>query len=179
MPMFVHLQSLIELDLSHRETQTQQVKSRDREWGPVRVHKAYRFGCFGWGRANSVADIGVGTATIGHGAAIKLLVAPIAAAPLLLVYGWWWWWAPVAYSLLGPKWFSTADNITRYENLSSSIISHTFTNFNRNFTKSFHSIDYQFSLVHSNCLSSGSPRLCVLFFLFSLRLVSSLFIHMH
>lgn len=59
----------------------------------------YRFGFgFGWGRANSVADIGVGKATIGHGAAIKLLFAPIAAG-LLVLYGW----APVAYNLLGPK----------------------------------------------------------------------------
>lgn len=81
--MFIHLQSLIELDLSQLWTDTQRERERDC------VHKAYRFGCFGWGRANSVADIGVGTATIGHGAAIKLLFATIAAAPLLLAYGWW------------------------------------------------------------------------------------------
>lgn len=78
----------------------------------VKRNDAYRF-VFGWGRANSVADIGGGKATIGHGAAIKLLFAPItaaaaaAAAALLLLYGC----APVAYNLLGPKWFSTADNI--------------------------------------------------------------------
>lgn len=67
----------------------------------MKCKDAYRFG-FGWGRANSVADIGVGIATSGHGAAIKLLFAPIAAAAadtLLLLYGC----APVAYNLLGPK----------------------------------------------------------------------------